>query len=149
METEKEWVYQPPATSRIPPEESVDLYPGLCIHDTRVGGSATVSQSRLPIWTFIIVALENGWDAVVKAFDHIETEYDWTRSHMATFLYYLMQPRGELARLVLADAERESSSNDESSWYERAEMRGVVREQLNRCIGVFDRMDAASNTAQK
>ncbi|MBC8142268.1 MAG: hypothetical protein H7Y38_12590 [Armatimonadetes bacterium] len=145
-ETAEEWVYQPRPTSRIPPEESVDLYPGLCVHDTRVGGSITVSQSRLPVWAIVGMAITGGWDKVVDSWNYIEAEYDWTDNDMANFLRDLTEPRGEFGRLllVLADVERQaSSSSADPAWYEQAQMRDRVREQMRRCIDTLDRMDAA------
>ena len=130
-------------TKRIPPEETIDLYPGLCVCDDRVSGSITVSQSRLPLWTFIGILVVDGWDAVVKGWDYIETEYGWTKYHLSDFLYHLLESRGEFGRLLLliANVERQACSNSESPWYNKKELRQRVREQLQRCIGVLDRME--------
>jgi hypothetical protein len=46
---------------REPSEESVDLYPGLVVHDGRVSGSITTGRSRLPLWAFMFVAIRDGW----------------------------------------------------------------------------------------
>ena len=146
MEADAETGYQPRPTSRVPPEESVDLYPGLCVDDARVGGSITVSQSRLPVWAIAGIAAESGWDAVVKGWDYIETEYHWDRHDMGEFLRNLTEPRGEFARLLLAlaDVERQARSSDgDAQWYEQREMRQRVREQLDHCRAVLDRMDGS------
>ena len=132
-------------TCRVPPEETVDLYPGLCVHDERVSGSITVSRSRLPVWAIIGTLIGEGWDAVVESWDYIETEYGWTKNDMSNFLYFLMESRGEFGRLLLTIAEAERKGNTDSGdqpWYERPELRDRVREQLERCIGVLDRIDS-------
>lgn len=138
-----EWMLHSP--KRLPPEETTGLYPGLCVCDDRVSGSITVSQSRLPIWAFIGILVQDGWEAVVDGWDYIETDYGWTKDHMSAFLYYLMESRGEFGRLLLliADSERQACSNGgEPPWYQRPDLRGRVREQLERCLGVLDRIES-------
>lgn len=137
--------WTPRPTSRIPPEETTDLYPGLCVHDGRVGGSITVSRSRLSLSTVVLFALEYGWDSVMQIWGNIETEYGWAKADLTNFLRDLTEPRGEFGRLllILAEVERQASSRDEEpSWYEHPDLRGRVREQLARCIDVLDRIDS-------
>ncbi|MBC8137748.1 MAG: hypothetical protein H8F28_17850 [Fibrella sp.] len=134
------------STKRIPPEETTDLYPGLCVDDERVGGAITISQSRLPVWAIMGTLIEDGWEAVVEGWDHVETDYGWTKEDMSNFLYFLTEPRGEFGRLLLllAEMERRACSNGgDPPWYQRPESRVRVREQLQRCIGVLDRIEAA------
>ena len=91
---------------REPAEESVDLYPGLVVHDGRVSGSITVGQSRLPLWALVQTAIRNGWDEVEEGWS--PSDYGWTEKEMAQFLYFLLEMRGEFGRLLLllANAER-------------------------------------------
>jgi hypothetical protein len=145
---------------RRPAEESVDLYPGLVVHDGRVTGSITASASRLPLWAFA------GWDwsDVLAGWDYIETEYGWTRERHAGFLRDLLNVRGEFARLllVLADAERrEQEREDEVTephgpivrislqdgdggvklpppWYEDDNLKQPVIDQLKRCLALLE-----------
>lgn len=144
---------------REPAEESVDLYPGLVVHDGRVSGSITAGPTRLPLWAFA------GWDwsDVLAGWDYIETEYGWTKQRHAGFLYDLLNVRGEFARLllVLADAERRQMDREDDTtaphgpvvqisiregdggvvlprpWYEDPEWSAPVREQLQRCLDLL------------
>jgi hypothetical protein len=76
-------------------------YPGLWVHDGRVSGSITVSQSRLPLWAFA----GWDWDEVVASWDYIETEYGWTEDRQGEFLHNLLEARGEFGRLLLTIAD--------------------------------------------
>lgn len=128
---------------RVPDEESVDLYPGLTVHDGRVSGSITVGQSRLPLWAFSGWMLENGWDEVIKGWPYIEGPgYEWTAEKMSEFIHYLTEMRGEFGRLllVLADAERleEKRNSFGKAWWQTKKHRKRVRAQLVRCIEALD-----------
>jgi hypothetical protein len=99
---------------REPAEESVDLYPDLVVSDDRVSGSVTFGPSRLPIWAVIYTAIVQGWDDVEAGWD--PSNYGWDAERLATFLYNLLEARGEFGRLllVLADVERiEGEREDE------------------------------------
>lgn len=122
---------------RVPAEESVDLYPGLVVHDGRVSGSITINQSRLPMWAFVGYLPHGGWDSVVQGWPYIETEYGWDAYAQAAFLTDLLQARGEFGRLllVLADAERcERTRGHGKPWWRTRKHRVRVRRQLERCI---------------
>ena len=123
---------------RKPAEESVDLYPGLCVCDDRVSGSITAGQTRLPLWAFVGTVVNEGWEHVVseeEGWPYMEEAYSWTQQKTSDFLYHLMQPRGEYGRLVLllAEMNRVSEENDES-WVLNADRRRQMREQLQRCL---------------
>lgn len=125
---------------RKPPEESVDLYPGLVVHDDRVSGSITAGRSRLPLWAFISTAMREGWRNVQD--DWNPDGYGWTQEKMSHFLYCLMEQRGEFGRLllVLADAERVEGKRGYGvkSWWETKRHRKRVGDQLRRCLKVLE-----------
>ena len=127
---------------RQPAQESADLYPGLCVHDARVTGSITVGRSRLPLWAFVSMVIEDGWEAVVSEEDgwpYLEEKYGWTRQKMSDFLYYLVESRGEFGRLLLlmAEVERVKRENDGSPWLHQEDLRLQMREQLQRCLDIM------------
>src|ERR1044072_3948651 len=82
---------------REPDEESIDLYPGLVVHDGRHSGSITVGRSRLPVCAFVFDAVTNGWDMADDAFE-ISKHYDWDAEKTAKFLHDLLEMRGEFGR---------------------------------------------------
>ncbi len=124
-----------PSIRRHPPEESCDLYPGLCVHDGRVTGSITVGPTRLPLWAILPTLVEEGWGAVQDGWPSVD-DCAWSARDTATFLYRLMQMRGEFGRLllVLADAERGDENNEAARWWANADARGRVHAQLLRCL---------------
>lgn len=124
---------------RDPDEESVDLYPGLVVHDGRVTGSITVGSSRLPLWAFAALAIGQGWDAVEDSYD--VADYGYTANDLCGFVGGLMEMRGEFGRLllVLADAERcERNSSHRRPWWETKRHRKRVADQLRRCLAVLE-----------
>lgn len=147
---------------RVPAEETVDLYPGLVVHDGRVSGSITVDRSRLPLWAFIHTALTDGWDRVEEGWSPTE-HYGFTEEHLAEFLYDLLELRGEFGRLllVLAGVERaERQLRDDTlaphgpivnitpgdpdavqlpdSWWETPDLIDRVRQQMLCCLAALD-----------
>ena len=147
---------------RNPDEESVDLYPGLVVHDGRVTGSITIGQSRLPVWAIIGSAITEGWDTVEWGWSPGE-HYGFTDKDLADFLYNLLECRGEFGRLllILADAERRESDRRHDvlephgplvnvtpgdpdavelppSWWEDDELSKPVIDQLRRCLAVLE-----------
>jgi hypothetical protein len=124
---------------RQPAEETVDLYPGLCVCDDRVSGSITVARSRLPLWAFISIVIEDGWEEAVSeenGWSYMEEDYKWTNRKMSDFLYYLSESRGEFARLLLlmAEVERVGRESNALRWYEEEGLRRRMKEQLQRCL---------------
>jgi hypothetical protein len=124
-----------------PDVESIDLYPGLVVHDGRVTGSITVGESRLPLWAFA----GWDWDEVVHGWDYIETDYEWTREKQCEFLYSLLNLRGDFARLllVMADAERIEHNrgapfSGPKNWWETKKHRKRVGDALRRCLEVLE-----------
>lgn len=123
---------------RQPAEETVDLYPGLCVDDDRVSGSITVGSSRLPLWAFVGTIVMDDWEAVAGEegnFPQVEKDYGWTQQMMSDFLYHAMQSRGEFGRLTLLMAEMNrlgKSANE--SWISKADNRERMKEQLQRCL---------------
>lgn len=126
---------------REPREESVDLYPGLVVHDGRVTGSITFGRTRLPIWAVIGEALYNGWEDVERGYAPVQ----FTQDQFVSFLYHLVEMRGEFARLllVLANAERDGIERDERSrrgakpWWDYPPQRKIVADQLRRCLATL------------
>lgn len=121
---------------REPGEESTNLYPGLVVHDGRVSGSITIGRTRLPIWAIISTAIRDGWPAVTAEY---EPPSEFTEEHLADFLYWLMEQRGEFARLllVLADVERDEAERDDDGltpWWDHEPSRCRVIDQLQRCL---------------
>lgn len=125
---------------RHPGEESLNLYPGLCVDDGRVSGSITVDASRLPLWCFIGTALEGGWDQVEAGWSPTE-HYGYTQDDLADFLHDLLELRGEYGRLllVLADAERsDRRGRCRGPWWETAKHRRRVARQMRRCLATLE-----------
>jgi len=123
---------------RMPSEESMDLYPALVVDDDRVAGSITLGRSRLPLWAFVGMAVDEGWSAAIEAYDHIEDEYDWDRKQAGDFVRFLLEPRGELARLLLVLADVERRSEGGPHWSEKRADRQTVIDQLKRCVDVLE-----------
>lgn len=153
---------------RDPPELSRDLFPGLSVWESRVTGSITINDSRLPLWAFIPTVLHQGWPA---ADDWIrEGDYPEAKDQIIDFLYCLLEMRGEFGRLLLmlANAERvEGQRSDEhfalqtpatpgggiynmsleegdgktpwpESWWEMPDLVEPIRQQLQRCLDALN-----------
>lgn len=128
----------PPPIWRHPAEESTDLYPGMVVHDGRVTGSITAGRTRLPLWCLVRSVVDGGFAAAEKEYHIAGTEL--TADSLAKFLYCLLEQRGEFGRLlcVLADVERleierEEKEHTDRAWWEDADLRQRVLEQLDRC----------------
>lgn len=123
---------------RHPAVESDNLYPGLVVHDGRVTGSITVGKSRLPLWAFITWAVGN-WDEIESGYAPTEN-YGFTEKDLSSFLYNLMELRGEFGRLllVLADAERCEHNTSDKAWWQTKRHRKRVADQMRRCLAVLD-----------
>ena len=122
---------------REPTEESIDVYPGLVVHDGRVSGSITLGRSRLPIWAFIGRLAQDGWQVT----DDWDDLYGWDAEKMDALLYEIFELRGEFARLVLmlADAERcDRGRSFGAAWWETKRHRKRVADQLRRCLAVLE-----------
>ena len=91
---------------RHPDKETIDIYPGLTVHDGRCSGSITAGQSRLPLWAFCWPAIVHGWEEAESGWT--PSDYGMDAESFAWFVSDLLEARGEFARLlcVLADAER-------------------------------------------
>lgn len=150
-----------------PDEETVDAYPGLCVHDGRHSGSITFGQTRLPVNAVIYDALCSGWDVVEEGWT--PSAYGWDDGKLAIFLYQLLEMRGEFGRLllVLANAERLEQEREQAvldahiektgetlinvspwdpnalktppPWWDDPELSAPVREMLQRCLAALDR----------
>lgn len=122
------------------PDEETEDYPGLVVHDGRVTGSITAGRSRLPLWCFVGEMIRRGWARVKR--DRDITEID--KESLASFIYFLLEHRGDFGRLlcVLADVERQSSEaetkSETFSWWYHPEMKARVRAALQRCIDSLD-----------
>lgn len=131
--------YQSGTLRRRPAEESVDLYPGLVVHDDRVTGSITVGRTRLPLWAFMDFALDVGFKDAVE--DYYQPEYYelFGKDAACGFPHDLMELRGEFGRLllVLADAER-CERHGRRAWFQTKRHKKRVRQQLERCIAVLE-----------
>lgn len=139
---------------REPDEESLDLYPGLVVHDGRVSGSITFGPTRLPLW------------APVLRFEDALEDYGADPAEVQAaecFLHDLLEMRGEFGRLllVLADAERRDSEREDEAlepygpvvditpgrpgavelpppWWHDADLRAPVIDQLRRCLAALE-----------
>lgn len=124
---------------RDPDEETSD-YPGLVVHDGRVTGSITTGESRLPLWCFVSQAVVYGWNVEVKG-NYDPEQYGWTKEHMGSFLYHLLEQRGDFARLicVLADVERRAARyQDWRPWTDVKTSRKRVVQALKACIEALE-----------
>jgi hypothetical protein len=127
---------------REPGEESTGLYPGLVVHDGRMSGSITAGRSRMPLWAFVGLLPDGGWDTVLDSYP--ET-HGLDADAMAAFLRHLMEMRGEFGRLLLtlADVERLDELRQEGypyapPWWEQPESRDRVVGQLRRCLAALE-----------
>lgn len=123
---------------RDPPAETCD-YPGLWVADDRVTGSITDGQSRLPLWCYITLVAEQGFnDRVTESWP----PHEMTAAHLGDFLYHLLNLRGEFGRLVcvLADIERRPERGG-WAWWEHKTHRQRVIKQLQRCLDVLKGME--------
>lgn len=121
---------------RKPAEESVDLYPGLVVHDGRVSGSITTGRSRLPLWAFVGVGILHGWDEAERGWE--PSEYGWDKERTAEFVGNLLEMRGEFARLLLVLAEVERTERSNKPWWDVTRRRKQVADQLRRCLAVVE-----------
>lgn len=127
---------------REPSEESVDIYPGLTVWDSRVSGSITAGRSRLPLWAFAYTVVVEGWDQAEHGWE--PSQYGMTAEDFGNFLCYVLEQRGEFGRLIciLADAERwERQKLKRSAWWQNRKQRKRVADQLRRCLAAIE--DAA------
>jgi hypothetical protein len=151
-----------------PAEETLDLYPGLVVHDGRHSGSITFGRTRLPVNAVIYDALCSGWAVVEDGFS--PSDYGWTDEKLSHFLHDLLEMRGEFGRLllVLANAERLEQEREQAvidahveaagenliinvspwdpnalelprPWWDDPELSAPVREMLQRCLAALDR----------
>lgn len=124
---------------RHPDEETIDIYPGLTVHDGRCSGSITVGQSRLPLWAFCWPAIVHGWEEAESGWT--PSDYGMDAESFAWFVSDLLEARGEFARLlcILADAERaERYRQNDRAWWEVARRRKAVAAQLRRCLEALE-----------
>lgn len=122
---------------RDPPDETVDMYPGLVVADNRVTGSITIGVSRLPMWALAWYS----YDDAVFAYPQLD-EYGWTGQRHHEFLHDLLEARGEFARLLLtlADAERcdRLKPSGGVGWWRTRRHRKRVGDQLRRCLATLE-----------
>ena len=114
---------------REPPEESVDIYPGLVVRDNRVSGSITIRQSRLPLWTLIGTAIQEDWTSVQEGWN--VADYNYSAEELADFLYHLLESRGEFARLIL---ELANAHKQNDFWWIEEEICEKVGVRLQNCL---------------
>ena len=114
---------------RNPSEESTNIYEGLVVQDNRVGGSITVRQSRLPLWTLIGTAIRENWSDVQDGWN--VDDYNYSAEELADFLYRLLEMRGEFARLIL---ELATAQKQNDFWWIDENICENVRAQLQKCL---------------
>lgn len=126
---------------RTPPEETVDLYPGLVVADDRVTGSVTFGVSRLPLWctpSYLIA----GWPEFTAEYgdpdDPDGTVCGVDADRFGAFLTHLFEARGEFARLllVLADVERVEKEREATYLEVHAPGETIVRMDIGDGQGV-------------
>jgi hypothetical protein len=130
---------------REPGEESIDLYPGLVVYERRKTGSITAGQSSLPLWAFIVDVVHAGFPKAAEEYSIENAEM--TGGTLAGFLYWLLEQRGDFARLllVLADVERQAHNMEQDviphdvAWWYHPEMKERVRDALQRCLDALER----------
>lgn len=125
------------------PDVETEDYPGVVVCDGRMSGSITLGRSRLPFWCLIADIVDKGWNEVAQ---RRGDQMYLTQREFSSFLYYLLEHRGDFGRLlcVLADVERrglrasERDPNGCFSWWYHPQMKARVREALQRCIDSLD-----------
>jgi hypothetical protein len=122
------------------PAEATEDYPGLHIHDSTVTGSIRCG-GRLPLWAIITTAIHHDWDQVEEGWAPTEC-YGYTADDLASFLYDLLEQRGEFGRLlcVLADVERHTRTDaiDYVPWWKRDDLRERMVSQLRACLDMIE-----------
>lgn len=135
-------VIRPPLGLRDPDEETADLYPGMVVCDGRVTGSITLGRSRLPAWAIVSTAMLHGWAEVAEDFEPMLTGQEF-----GTFLYNLLENRGDFGRLLLALAEAERCTTLNRHWTETKRHRRNVGDLLRSCLALLDELDASAPSA--
>ena len=109
------------------PADETEGYPNLWVHDGRVTGQITIGQSRLPLSAIIGTVIHQSWEDAEDGWAPAE-HYDFTADDLSSFLYDLLQVRGELARvlLALANAERVESEREDAVLAEYADQDGAI-----------------------
>jgi hypothetical protein len=127
--------------------EETEDYPRFIVCDGRVSGSITMGRSRLPVWAIVGALTSAGWREVEEDFlperDSPLASHYPTRQETGSFLYHLLEQRGEFGRLlcVLADEDRRDNARREGRsrwWMEMPRRRARVRAALQRCIDEID-----------
>lgn len=138
-----------PLTWRETEVESNDIYPGLTVYESRVGGSITAGPTRLPLWCLIADLVDGGIKEVERSYDLKRTGL--TGDDLSGFLYHLLEQRGEFGRLlcVLADVERladeryqkSNTPGETTPWWNDAESVDRVKEQLRLCLQRLEKFE--------
>lgn len=141
-----------------------DIYPGLLCWNKMQSGSICAAPIRLPLWAFVGEAVCHGFDSADASYD-ITEHSELTSELFASFLYDLLEARGEFGRLLLtlAAVQREECIRDEQElqehfrtvkhnepnicdcedgpsmlpWWEREDLKEKMREQLQRCLNTL------------
>lgn len=126
---------------REPGEESLDLYPGLVVHDDRVTGSITVGRTRLPVWAFIGEAIREGWGVATEDYypeDRDPQYHGFDAEAAALFFHCLMEQRGEFGRLILLLADVERASTLRWDWTQTRKHPARLAVQMRRCLAILE-----------
>lgn len=120
---------------RVERTETKD-YPGLFVHDGVSAGSIRM-EGAAAIWAMVADVFEFDWEFLSR---------NWgtpgmTENDFRTFLYCLMNQRGEFGRLVcvLADVERREPST--RPWWQVQTQRRRMIAQLQRCLAALQEED--------
>lgn len=154
LEEAREPAEQPRPHPWADPRRRSEDYPGLVVHDSRVSGSITFTDSRLPLWAVLPDMVQAGFPAILHNWDYLTEEYGWDAGRLAAFLVDLLEMRGEFGRLllVLADMERLDSEREQRAmeatpdggtlphtepWWEHQELRERVQAALHACLNAL------------
>lgn len=154
---------------RRPDYKADDIYPPFGCWDKMRAGGVNISGSRLLVHDVLWSLVAGGWDRAVNEFTPPCSPDEYRR-----FLHDLLDARGEFGRLllVLAAAERMERDRDEAdgdehfatahprsnlcdcgripvSWWEDAEMRQPVIDQLRRCLAALEDDEADALVAYR
>lgn len=116
-------------------------FPKLMVNDNVVTGSINIRGTRLPLWAIISTVINEGWESVERGWSP-EKHYGYSRQNLASFLYCLLEQRGEFGRLLLllASVEKPEYRGD-LSWWEIASVRHRVMKQLQNCLDALEQLE--------
>ena len=112
-------------------------FPKLMVQDNVVSGSINIRGTRVPLWAIVPTVISDGWEQAENNWAP-EKRYGYTKQDLVTFLYCLLEQRGEFGRLLLLLARVEKLD----SWWDNAKARRRVKQQLQNCLDALNEIES-------